>query len=185
MGDLRGGKVKVLILSDAHVPDREKEIPKKILEHLWENKPYDLVLYAGDLTGEEVLSLLDSLGKEVHVVRGNMDYLPLPDMKIVELDGKRVLLLHGHQVRPRGNLKALSEIAKEYNASIIVHGHLHKPLVAKEMGVLHLNPGSVTGAWGGSSLGGDPTFMELYLPNWELRLYTLRRGGMEIKKMIV
>ena len=173
--------MRVLIASDAHVPDRESEIPAEIREHLASRAPYDLVLYAGDLTGQQVLEWLKGLGEEVKVVRGNMDYLPLPLKEVVELDGVKLLLLHGHQVRPRGNLDALSKIAKEEAAKVIVHGHLHKPLVAEVNGIVHLNPGSITGAWGGSSLGGNPTFMELEVPGWRVTLYELV-GGKLIKR---
>jgi len=170
-------------MSDAHVPDREREIPPEIRTFVASQAPYDLVLYAGDLTGPEVLEWLKGLGDVVKVVRGNMDYLPLPEEEVVELDGAKALLIHGHQVRPRGNLKALSQIAKRKNARVIVHGHLHRPLVAEEDGVLHLNPGSVTGTWGGSSLGGNPTFMELYLPSWRLILYELNKGSLRRKEI--
>ncbi len=169
--------MKVLLLSDAHVPDREREIPRPVRERV-ESERYDLVLYAGDLTGEEVLNWLKGLGEEVKVVRGNMDYLPLPEIVEFELDGTKGVLLHGHQVRPRGNLRALSEIAKRYGARVIAHGHLHKPLIAEEGGVIHLNPGSVTGAWGGSSLGGEPTFMELRIPSWRVTLFKVKGKGL-------
>ena len=175
--------MKVLILSDAHVPDREPEIPKKVREFVSSQAPYDLVLYAGDLTGPEVLEWLKGLGDEVKVVKGNMDYLPLPEEELVDLDGIKLLLIHGHQVRPRGNLKALSAIAKSKGAKVIVHGHLHKPLVSEEGGVVHLNPGSVTGTWGGSSWGGNPTFMELYLPSYKLKLYELENGELKEEEL--
>jgi putative phosphoesterase len=166
-----------LIASDAHVPDREPDIPAKIKEFLASEAPFDMVLYAGDLTGPEVLEWLKGLSDEVRAVRGNMDYLPLPNEILIDLGDKRVLLLHGHQVRPRGNLDALSEMAKSRGAQVIVHGHLHKPLITEHEGVLHLNPGSITGVWGGSSLGGDPTFMILETdPTWTVHLYALKDG---------
>ncbi|HIH91041.1 YfcE family phosphodiesterase [Ignicoccus hospitalis] len=173
--------MKVLIASDAHVPDREREIPKEIREFLASEAPFDLVLYAGDLTGPEVLEWLKGLGEEVKAVRGNMDYLPLPEEALVELDGVKALVVHGHQVRPRGNLDALSAMALSRGARVIVHGHLHKPLIKEHKGVLHLNPGSVTGTWGGSSLGGDPTFM-IVRPSkgaLEVDLYALKGGRLE------
>ncbi|NPA85023.1 MAG: metallophosphoesterase [Crenarchaeota archaeon] len=171
--------MRVLIASDAHVPDREPEVPEEIRAFLAEQAPFDLVLYAGDLTGPEVLEWLKSLG-EVKAVKGNMDYLPLPAEAVVDIEGVRALLIHGHQVRPRGNLRALAEIAVERGARVAIHGHLHKPLIARE-GVLHLNPGSLTGTWGGSSLGGEPTFIILETePTWTAHLYSLRNG--ELKK---
>ena len=170
--------MKVLIASDAHVPDREREVPKPVKELIESEAPFDLVLYAGDLTGPEVLEWLKGLGDEVKVVRGNMDYLPLPEKEVVEVEGKRVLLLHGHQVRPRGNLDALSALASSEGAEVIVHGHLHKPLIKVHRGVLHLNPGSLTGAWGGSCLGGEPSFLILRPSRgeWEAELYKLTKG---------
>ncbi len=175
--------MKLLILSDAHIPDRENEIPKAFVEVIESSAPYDVVIYAGDLTGEEMLEYVKGLGEEVYVVRGNMDYLPLPEKVTLQVDGRKVLVLHGHQVRPRGNLKALSELARREGGEVIIHGHLHVPVVKEVDGVLHLNPGSVTGSWGGYTLGGQPSFMELVVPAWRLKLYELRGGELEVREV--
>ncbi len=156
--------MKVLILSDAHVPDRVPSIPKKVKEMIEREKPYDLVIYAGDLTGDEVLSWIDTLGPIV-VVRGNMDYLPLPEERVVEVGDFKVLVIHGHQVWPRGNLDMLNEIARERGADVIVHGHTHYPIITQKDGIIHLNPGSVTGAWGGGGGSMTPSFIVAEIDN--------------------
>ncbi len=148
----------MLILSDAHVPDRVSSIPRRVKERIEGGKPYDLVIYAGDLTGDEVLSWLDTLGSIV-VVKGNMDYLPLPEKKLIDVGEFKALVIHGHQVWPRGNLEMLNEIAKESGAEVVIHGHTHYPIITRKDGIIHLNPGSVTGAWGGGGGTMTPSFI--------------------------
>ena len=150
--------LKALILSDAHVPDRARSIPRRVREIIEEKRPYDVVIYAGDLTGDEVLSWLDTLGRII-VVRGNMDYLPLPEKRVVDIGAFKVLVIHGHQVWPRGNLDMLNEIAMREGAEVIIHGHTHYPIITEKGGIIHLNPGSVTGAWGGGGGSMVPSFI--------------------------
>ncbi len=163
--------MRILIASDAHVPDRVPSIPENVRRKVEEMAPFDLVIYAGDLTGQEVLEWLRTLADEVVAVKGNMDYLPLPEKKTLEINGVRFLVVHGHQVRPRGNLDALSEMAQREGARVIVHGHLHKPLIVEHKGVFHINPGTLTGAWGGYAIDTRPSFIVLDASLWKGKLY--------------
>ncbi len=164
--------MRILIASDAHVPDRVSSIPEIVKRKVEELAPFDLVVYAGDLTGQEVLDWLKTLGEDVIAVKGNMDYLPLPEKKVFEVDNVRFLVVHGHQVRPRGNLDALSEMAESVGAKIIVHGHLHKPVIVEHKGVFHINPGTLTGSWGGYAIDTRPSFVVLDTDQWKGKLYT-------------
>ncbi len=164
--------MRLLIASDAHVPDRVPKIPDNVKETVEGLAPFDAVLYAGDLTGREVLNWLKELSDEVIVVKGNMDYLDLPERRVFETNGVRFLVIHGHQVRPRGNLDALSALAEAEGAKVIVHGHLHKPLITEHKGVFHINPGTLTGAWGGYTIDTRPSFVVLDTDTWKGKLYT-------------
>ncbi len=158
LGGSSGERMRILIIGDFHIPDRAKEIPQWIREYI-EGINWDLVLCTGDLTGKEVLEYLETLG-EVFCVKGNMDWLDLPDYQIVPIFGK-TLLLHSHQIRPRGDLEKLYNLAQRFRVNAVVFGHTHRPLVKKYKGLLFINPGTATGAWGGSYEGGDQSFVEV------------------------
>lgn len=148
----------LLIMSDTHIPERAEEIDKLIIDFI-KMKTYDIVIHAGDLTDENVLSQIKSFGIKHYIVQGNMDYLDLPEKEIFEVYDIQIGVIHGNQVRPRGNIDALTAIAKEIGVSILISGHTHSPfIIFHPLGVLHINPGSITGAWGGGGGTMIPSF---------------------------
>ncbi|WP_457549888.1 YfcE family phosphodiesterase [Archaeoglobus sp.] len=149
--------MKIIVLSDTHIPERALKIPDEITAFL--KRGVDLIVHAGDLTGKSVLNTLKSFGKVV-AVRGNMDYLPLPMQETFEVGKLKFGVYHGHGVYPRGDRKQLTEIALEMGVDVLITGHTHSPDVYYG-DVLILNPGSATGAWGGGGGSGIPSFMVL------------------------
>jgi len=168
----------VLVLSDSHIRERAEWFPEEFLE-IFRSKAYDIAVHAGDLVDPEVLDFVKSLGKKVYVVQGNMDYLDLPEQEVFEVLGFRIGVVHGDQVRPRGNVQALTMLAKSMNVSILISGHTHAPFITTYSGVLHINPGSVTGVWGGGGGSFTPSFAELAISSTgdiAVTLYELKRG---------
>ncbi len=175
-------KVRMLIFGDAHVPDRALEIPSRIVEWIERNAPFDIAIYTGDLTGREILSFIERLAPRRYVVAGNMDWLDLPEYEVFELWGVRIGVIHGDQVYPRGNIPKLTRLARRLEVGVLISGHTHDPFIAVHEGILHLNPGSVTGvpSGGGGSL--IPSFMYAELSEdlvLFVELYELRRGKLE------
>ncbi len=162
------------MVSDTHVPERADSVPPEMLDLIERLSPFDAVVHAGDLVSESVLEWVRGLAPRAYVVRGNMDYLELPEREVVELGpGLRLGVVHGHQVRPRGNVEALTALARRLGVSVLVSGHTHYPFVRESGGVLHVNPGSLTGVWGGGGgsmrpslavieVGGDGVRVEVY-----------------------
>ncbi len=80
----------------------------------------------------------------------------LPLVVRVALGGATVAVMHGSPEDPNGTIDAgtskgrLTKIAREVNATCLVTGHTHEPLVREAGGVLVVNPGSV-----GEALRGD------------------------------
>jgi putative phosphoesterase len=151
---------KVLILGDSHIHDRADEIPGEFME-IFASGSYEIVIHTGDLVDPDVLSLVKKLGRRQYVVRGNMDYLDLPKQAVFEVGGVKIGVVHGDQVRPRGNIEALTRIAKTINVNVLVSGHTHAPFITEHEGVIHVNPGSVTGVWGGGGGSMRPSFIEM------------------------
>ena len=128
----------VAVLSDTHIPEQAKHLPKSLLKKL---AGVDQIWHAGDCTSREVLNELATLAPVV-AVRGNMDLglgeLPLClRFKIAEL---RVVLLHGHGYSRE---RLHQELVRAHpNADIIVYGHTHSPFWGKIGEQWLLNPGS-------------------------------------------
>jgi len=155
--------VKMIVLGDSHIPDRALEIPRKILEDIEKNRPYDIAIFTGDFTCEEVYEWFKGLGRKVYAVEGNMDYIELPEYVVLTLNSIKMGVIHGSQVYPRGNIVKLTHIAQRLGVKILLSGHTHKPFLKKYKGVLHLNPGSITGVWSGSGSSFNPTYAILYI----------------------
>jgi putative phosphoesterase len=103
----------------------------------------ELILHAGDIGNEEVITDLEALAPVTAVV-GNIDCPPLtqryPTLAEVDLGGSLVILTHqaGPPERLSDELKALIE---ERKPAALVFGHTHLPLARHQGGVLYLNPG--------------------------------------------
>ena len=103
----------------------------------------EMILHAGDIGDEDVLTQLQSVAKTV-AVRGNIDggplrYLPL--VQTVTVHGRKISVLHiaGSPKRPRKEARAL---IKEEQPDVLVVGHSHIPVVGRVQGTLWINPGA-------------------------------------------
>ncbi|MEM1658554.1 MAG: YfcE family phosphodiesterase [Candidatus Jordarchaeales archaeon] len=174
----------VLVLGDTHIPDRVTEIPRKLKSFI-ESESFDLVLSTGDLTSQEVLSWMKKIAP-LKVVRGNMDYLPLPEKEVLHLPPVKIGLVHGTGIWPRGDTMQLLKVAETLGTKILISGHTHHPDVKLAKNTLLLNPGSATGAWGGSSDWGLPSVMTLTLSESEIKVvfFLLERGELKKKEEV-
>ncbi|KXH72283.1 MAG: hypothetical protein AM326_03600 [Candidatus Thorarchaeota archaeon SMTZ-45] len=152
---------RVLVFGDAHIPARRDSIPEAFYTHIQETT-YDLALITGDLVREsDMQSALPPLPRSFIVV-GNMDYSSQYNFhEQIQLDEFNILLLHGTQLRPRGNIKQLSEIVQKIGADIAIHGHTHTASIELYKDQLFLNPGTISGATGGWAGKTDASFIEL------------------------
>jgi putative phosphoesterase len=134
--------MELAIISDTHMPKGNRRIPAACLERL---RAADAIVHAGDLVAEEVLALLEGLGRPVHAVHGNVDepelLMRLPRVRIVEAEGVRILVTHD------GGPSAgrLARLRRRFpGVDAVVFGHSHIPLHEAEDGFLIFNPGSPT-----------------------------------------
>jgi putative phosphoesterase len=98
----------------------------------------DLLIHAGDVGDAPTLRALRALGPPLHAVRGNVDRGPwaleLPETEMVEVEGRRLYVLH--------DLATLDLEPRAAGLDVVVYGHSHQPEIRTERGVLYLNPGS-------------------------------------------
>lgn len=81
-------------------------------------------------------------------VPGNCDLrLEEPPVKLVTIEGKRILLCHGHTYRVKEGLMDVGYAAREHKADLLCFGHTHVPTQEWAGESLLLNPGSI-GYWG-------------------------------------
>ncbi|MHA1637220.1 MAG: YfcE family phosphodiesterase [Candidatus Thorarchaeota archaeon] len=154
--------MKVLVFGDTHMPSRTNSIPQEFYLHI-ERTEYDMALITGDLTNEhEMRKVLPPLPRSF-IVRGNMDYSTNQHNfhELVQIQDIKILLLHGTQIKPRGNIKQLWDVGHHIGAEVVVHGHTHQYAVDLYNGRLFLNPGTMSGATGGWSGRMTASFIEL------------------------
>ncbi len=134
--------MKIGVFGDAHIPDRANKIPDEIKKELY---ACDMILCTGDLTGAGVVDFVKNSGKPYKIVRGNMDHLNLPKMERIDIEGKKIVITHSDEVKPRGDRDKLFAIAERYNADILLYGHTHEQDIWERNGKIFVNPGSATG----------------------------------------
>lgn len=172
---------RVLVFGDTHIPTRRKSIPEPFYKHI-EQKEYDLALITGDLVREhDMRAALPKLPR-TFIVRGNMDYgLEHNVSEQIQLDKFKILLIHGTQLSPRGDLEDFIKILHHAGADVGIHGHTHVAAMDLYHDRLFLNPGTISGASGGSFGRVPASFMELDVRNDEIQV-TLHYTDWEIEK---
>ena len=130
--------MRLLLIADTHGNDGLFE------QVLRETGPVDMLLHAGDLEGSGHF-YRDRCDHPVLCVAGNNDpFSDLPAERLIEVEGLRIWLVHGHRQHV---FRGLSELAKEAGrrgAGIVVYGHTHRPEISRQGSLLLVNPGSLS-----------------------------------------
>ncbi len=123
--------LRVGLVSDLH--GRFDPLLPKVLRGV------ERIVLAGDTVDETLLDRLREIAP-LHAVRGNNDLSPgllvLPELLDLEVEGVRILVAHDRKDR---RLPAAIERSRP---DVLVVGHSHQPLVAREGRLLVVNPGS-------------------------------------------
>ena len=129
--------MKILVLSDSHgnvdnmIQAAETVRPDRIF-HLGDVMPDGAKLHARfpEIPFEQV--------------PGNCDYdTQTPPEKLLLLEGKRILLCHGHTLHVKNGLLSAMYTALQRQADVLLFGHTHKIFCETRNGVAMLNPGSI------------------------------------------
>lgn len=126
------------VVSDTH-GDEDHRLSGRTLSAV---RTAECVVHAGDFCTERVLdSFLEATDSLAGVV-GNNDSggvrARLPDQRVVDYDGIRLVVVHGHEHSDT----ALSMLGRQERANLVVFGHSHRPGVHEANDVTLLNPGS-------------------------------------------
>ncbi len=136
--------MKILVISDTHIPNRAKELPKKVLDEI---KGVDMVVHAGDFTSFNFYLELRALSPSLKAVRGNMDdediYDTLPEKLTFEVEGLKFGLTHGFGA-PFGIEKRVVAMFDGSDIDLLIFGHTHRATDKVFQGIHLFNPGSPT-----------------------------------------
>ena len=129
--------MKVLIVSDTHGHDENLE------RAVMMETPFDMLVHCGDVEGREfyIEALADC---PCSIVSGNNDFFSdLPREDVIDIEGNKVLVTHGHYYGVSMAFDQLADAAKQRGCNAAFFGHIHMPVLETEDGILLVNPGSL------------------------------------------
>jgi len=135
--------MKLLMISDTHVPKRARALPEQVLAAV---DSADVVIHAGDWVDAATLDVLEERSRRLIGVWGNNDGPELrgrlPGVARAELGGLRFAVIH--ETGPAGGREARAD--RDFpDADVLVFGHSHIPWdTVSPAGLRLLNPGSPT-----------------------------------------
>ena len=116
--------------------------PERMLKAIEHSKP-DMVLHLGD--GGRDIGKIKSQFPELPLtaVRGNCDISgELPETKILNINGVKLFLTHGHLYGVKRTSAMLISEAAAQGANAVLFGHTHEPVNYQEQGIFVINPGT-------------------------------------------
>ena len=136
------GSLRLAVVADTH------SAPHPAAIDLLRTARPDAILHAGDIGDLSVLDALESVAP-LFAVRGNIDVhaRELPDLLTLDVVSGgatlvRILLMHIAVAGPKLRADA-ARLARARDASLVVCGHSHVPLVARDRDLAVFNPGSI------------------------------------------
>lgn len=135
--------VRLVVISDTHVPSRAKALPDTVLAAVAEA---DGIVHAGDWTDDATLDALEASTALLIGVAGNNDgdhlHARLPEIARVEIEDVRLAVVH--ETGAATGREARMDAAFP-DTDVLVFGHSHIPWDSTTpAGLRLLNPGSPT-----------------------------------------
>ena len=134
--------LKLLVFSDSH-----GQI--KAMKAAAEAERPDMILHLGDYVRDhEALQRLYPQCPMEHVA-GNCDYPILGENRLLELEGVKIFMTHGHRYRVKQSMLYAVYAAREEHADLLLFGHTHCPVILQEPELVCMNPGAaLDGSYG-------------------------------------
>ncbi len=133
---------RLLIISDSHgAIDMIQKVLKK------ETGQFDQCIHLGDRV--EDMRQFQDMAEKFIFVKGNMDFksensvMEPPFERIVEIEGVKILITHGHRFKVHATTGLLQKEAEFREVKLVLYGHTHKKDFFSEKGISYFNPGSL------------------------------------------
>ena len=135
------------VVSDTHFPRFGRALPRA-LERGLRRAGVTRILHLGDMTDLLAVPLFEAIAP-FDAVAGNNDGAAIRERfgrrKIVRIEDVRIGMVHGDGRRGTTKSRALDAFTEPgEEADVVLFGHSHRPLVAREGRTLIANPGSPT-----------------------------------------
>ncbi len=125
----------MIVLSDSH--GRRGVIEK--LSPLFAENNY--IVHLGD-GYSDMREVTEQYPDKVYAVKGNCDFSRGIGELVIDVEGVKMLLCHGHAYGVKSGIGKLVLRAKELDCAVALYGHTHRAEIEEEDGVLCINPGS-------------------------------------------
>ncbi|TDL31391.1 metallophosphoesterase [Jeotgalibacillus sp. S-D1] len=135
--------MKIVIVSDTHMPRMAKQLPMALTPHL---SNADAIIHAGDWQDKSVYEKLVQYAP-VYGVTGNVDeewlHRRFTKKILLKIDNVRIGVTHGDGKGKTTEQRAMDLFSQEA-IDILIFGHSHIPLKKDKDGMILFNPGSPT-----------------------------------------
>lgn len=123
--------LKLLIVSDSH------GLKDELVDLVNRYKDYQ-VLHLGDYCISE--KILDE--NNIIYVKGNCDFSRSLESRVLNIEGYKIFMTHGHKYKVKSNYMNIYYKALEENVNYCLFGHTHNEAMFKENKITFINPGS-------------------------------------------
>ena len=151
--------MRAIVVSDSHndISSLERAIDSQ--------GKLDLIIHLGDIARD--VDYIESNYYPVKVVSvlGNNDFRHDDYERVIDFDGHKIFLCHGHTQSVRSGYERLEATARSKGCEAALFGHTHLSVLEKrDDGFIILNPGSVS-----KPRGCKPSFAVLETENGKLK----------------
>ena len=128
---------RVLVLSDSHGNVNN-------MVHAVKETDPDMIIHLGDCWTDAVRLKKKFPEIPMEQVPGNCDCSQEFEERILMIEGKHILICHGHTFNVKASYLMLQYEAEEKQVDAALFGHTHRVFYATHNGVTYLHPGSVS-----------------------------------------
>lgn len=131
--------MKILLFSDSHGhTDNMVKVIKK-------SKQVDMIIHLGDVLRDACFIRDTFTNTPVEFVTGNNDWArEVPSEKLLEIEGKKIFITHGHHYNVKNDYGRIILRGKSVKADAVFFGHTHEVEEMFSDGMMVLNPGSIS-----------------------------------------
>lgn len=132
--------MRILVISDTHGDiDKAEEVIKKI-------EGINLIIHLGDYfrDAQKLSSIFPNI--PIEYIYGNSDFMieDVPAEKLLEYNGKKIFITHGHRYSVKWDYDKLYKKAEEMQADVLLFGHTHVGHITHKDHYYVINPGSIS-----------------------------------------